>query len=492
MRTSRSLFLLLAVVAFANVLRSEVFYDIAAAVTAPAISIPGDKRTPFGWQAFPVGYERPTILSWRDPAAIVRESRFRLTVAIDERSECWVDIALAKSGRSLGSLELRYPQTLQIFELVWSVDDASAAAQEGITLRLRSDGPAIWFFSPGGDSVAPREFKPHLLRTTGTVDARAQYLRRMASLASIQPFGWMEGCVLDGLRDLAAGDPASPYEKARREHWSLYLKDDSRLVYEAASRPILDRFETIEATLPIADLAVWQPKHRVVDLASEFLLAEKKAASGLIHTGRNLSAEGSYTIAYPLAAIGAVRGEPALGREAMRQLLGRRDRLWHDNAIWLRYAEVGPRTFRNWSRGVAWYILGLVRSLPHLRAAGLDVSEIEAEIRRTADFVRSHQLSDGLWNCFLGERATIPDSSGSAGVAAALALGVRSDVLGSEDLVAARRTLLVLTARLTPDGFLGGVAQGNRGGELLQRSDYRVISQMGMGLMAQLIAATDR
>jgi hypothetical protein len=40
-----------------------------------------------------------------------------------------------------------------------------------------------------------------------------------------------------------------------------------------------------------------------------------------------------------------------------------------------------------------------------------------------------------------------------------------------------------------PDGFLGGVAQANKGGERLQRGDYRVIYQMGMGLMAQLIAA---
>lgn len=44
---------------------------------------------------------------------------------------------------------------------------------------------------------------------------------------------------------------------------------------------------------------------------------------------------------------------------------------------------------------------------------------------------------------------------------------------------------------LTPDGMLTGVAQSNRGGISLQQSDYRVISQMGMGLMAQLAAALD-
>ena len=38
-------------------------------------------------------------------------------------------------------------------------------------------------------------------------------------------------------------------------------------------------------------------------------------------------------------------------------------------------------------------------------------------------------------------------------------------------------------------GFLDGAAPSNKGGLELQRSDYRGIFQMGMGLMAQLIAA---
>ena len=54
---------------------------------------------------------------------------------------------------------------------------------------------------------------------------------------------------------------------------------------------------------------------------------------------------------------------------------------------------------------------------------------------------------------------------------------------------AAVKCLAGLKPYLTPDGFLGGASQSNKGGPGLQRSDYRVIYQMGMGLMAQLIAA---
>jgi hypothetical protein len=188
-----------------------------------------------------------------------------------------VDVTLAKTGRPLGTFDLRFPQALQMFELVWNVTDATAAQREGVALRLRAKGPAIWCFSPSSEADAsPREFQPHLLHTTGLVDAKAEYFRRLASLASIVPFGWMEGCVLDGLRDLAAGKPNSPFEKARREHWAMYLDHESRLAYAAASRPLLDQFETIEATLPIADLVLWRPRHRVVDLALGYLASAKK------------------------------------------------------------------------------------------------------------------------------------------------------------------------------------------------------------------------
>lgn len=52
----------------------------------------------------------------------------------------------------------------------------------------------------------------------------------------------------------------------------------------------------------------------------------------------------------------------------------------------------------------------------------------------------------------------------------------------------ANRCFEELKKQITPDGYLKGAAQDNRGGMRLQESDYRVIAQMGMGLMAQLYA----
>ena len=45
--------------------------------------------------------------------------------------------------------------------------------------------------------------QPHLL-VPGTADALTEYFARMDSLACVQAFSWQEGCVLDGLLDLAA------------------------------------------------------------------------------------------------------------------------------------------------------------------------------------------------------------------------------------------------------------------------------------------------
>ena len=56
---------------------------------------------------------------------------------------------------------------------------------------------------------------------------------------------------------------------------------------------------------------------------------------------------------------------------------------------------------------------------------------------------------------------------------------------------AAAKTLAGLQPRLTCDGFLGGIRQANKGGEGLQRGNYRVIYQMGMGLLAKHIAALE-
>lgn len=64
---------------------------------------------------------------------------------------------------------------------------------------------------------------------------------------------------------------------------------------------------------------------------------------------------------------------------------------------------------------------------------------------------------------------------------------MRLGVLPEEYRVTIANIRAALLENLTPDGMLGGVSQSNKGGEALQRSGYRVISQMSMGLLANII-----
>ena len=206
------------------------------------------------------------------------------------------------------------------------------------------------------------------------------------------------------------------------------------------------------------------------------------------------TAEGAYTVGYPLAVIAARTGREDLARWALRQITTRIELLPKDRDLYLRCPlKGGERTFRNWARAYAWYMLGLTRTWATLRASsfsglpGMDVLWGEAR-RITSEALRFRQ-PDGLWTCFLDRPETGVDTSGSAGIAAAMAIGVRSGLLPEYLLAPARKAENALAAYLTPDGLLSGVAQHNAGGEALQTGGYRVISQMGMGLLAQLHVA---
>jgi hypothetical protein len=459
--------------------RVSAQYSVAAVREAGRPETPPEVRVHGGWPAFAVspGEEGGPVLSWTQRHN--EPSRFRVTVALDDREVKLVDAVLARSGRTLATLDLRSACALQPFEAVLDAGATSAASSEGIRLRLREGTTPLWLH--GGDPV-PTGLRPHLM-LTGQDGPLTEFHRRLRSLDSVQPFGWMHGCVLDGLGDLQAGE-------ALNEHLSRYFLPGGRLSFEdLRSRAAEGRLAGIESTLPFAALARVEPRHPALDIAIEFW-KKTQDAEGCIMDGTTTSAEGSYTVAYPLAVAGRRRHEPALEQMALRQLRIRRARLVADGALFLRHHKDQPRTFRNWARGVAWYSLGLVRTLAELHdRPGVD--DLRAEAKRAAAWAMERQAADGLWHCFVDEPQVAPDTGGSAGIAAALAIGARHGILDAAAREAAERTLRGLVPNLTPDGFLSGVAHSNRGGEELQRSDYRVILQFGMGLMGQLIAALD-
>jgi rhamnogalacturonyl hydrolase YesR len=422
-------------------------------------------------------------LHWPHVPQVEGDIRLRVSVALDEREAKRAAAVLPQSGKIIGVFDIRYAHIFQPFEIIIHAEDANAIRDAGLGLRLEMGEKPLWLLH---EQEAEPALMPHLL-IASPPDPRQALIDRLASLASLQFFGWQEGCVLNGLLDLADSGLIAR-ERVRQtvqEHFRFFFNDAGKLSYEDDySRPRKGEIYGIECTLPFAALAQVQPDHPALHDAIAFWL--KAAQAGSIQDADMLSAEGGYTVAYPMTALALTLNRPELIEIALHQLRLRCDRLFTGETFWLRVYDDGRRTFRNWCRGVAWYMLGLARTLALLPDPPAD---LRAALAQAATWIVMHQREDGLWSCFVDEAAVLPDTSGSAGIAAALALGCKHALLDAHMLAAARRTLAGLVPYLTPDGFLGGVAQVNKAGEPLQRSNYRVISQFGMGLMAQLLAA---
>jgi len=160
--------------------------------------------------------------------------------------------------------------------------------------------------------------------------------------------------------------------------------------------------------------------------------------------------------------------------------------LMDSGQIYLRSRD-GNRTYQNWAWGAAWFLLGFARTISELKDEIQDQLIIE-KFREGISIALSMQREDGLWSCFMHEKNSLPDTSGSAGIAAAILVGIQNGYLPDSYIVPVNRCWKSLLNYLTPDGFLKGVAQDSRGGLELQQGEYRVIAQMGMGFMAQLYA----
>ncbi len=478
-----------AVLFFANAARAEskpvqpAIYLPAVVASAPDLPLPENQRAPFGWKVATIASaEHPALtLKWDALPADAKPTHFRIAVGLDERDEKEVEVTLAGSGRRLGLMEVRYPAQFQLYELELSAQDITDIAREGVALRL-TKGSELEIFV-GGDSL-PDEFQPHLV-CSGNLEPMEEFSRRMRSLASVQQFGWMEGCVLEGLLDLGELPDGQAERDAAEKHLSLFLKD-GKLVYESPrSAPSDGRIYGIEATLPFAAIARLYPEHPILQLAVDGW-NKRRHPSGSVQDGTMMTSEGTYTVAYPMALIAKARGDEALMLDALQQCRLRTG-LFDGNEFWRTKDDDGVRHDRNWTRGITWQLLGLVRTLEVAKDRD-DIDDLIKELQSLSRWVMQHQREDGLWGVIVTESNLTADTSGCAGIAAALTRAARNGWLDDDARESAMRTYEGLQLYLTDDGFLKGASQSNKAGLAIQKSDYRVIFQMGMGLYAQLVA----
>ncbi len=103
------------------------------------------------------------------------------------------------------------------------------------------------------------------------------------------------------------------------------------------------------------------------------------------------------------------------------------------------------------------------------------------EFQRAAAWAQRWQRRDGLWGNFIDDETAAVDTSGSAGIATALAWGQALGLLSSDAHAAAARARQGLPSYLIADGWLRGCAQEKKGGGPLQRGTYRVCAPFSLG-----------
>ena len=468
-------------------------YIHANRVEASEVPVPENKRLPFQWKAFGLQHESATLYFQKPTKKENGTALFRVSVAIDVREEKLIEVFLPQSKKVLGTLDIRYAPVFQPFQLKLTAEEVAEVRKEGIGLRQTKGDSPVWFFQPDKDAHARPGLLPHLLPDTQAEAPQEAFYTNFLSLNSVQSFGWMEGCVLDGMLDLHRRFPRLKSKKALKKHLRLFFDKNKNLIYEGPfSKPYDGRFYNIEALLPIAAIAQMYPDHPVLPETATYCL-QKRNEEGLI-TNKDVTTEGCYVVAYPLAALSEALQQPELAQIALQQLLIRQEMLVHHGDIYQKKNPEGERLYRNWARGVAWYLLGTVRTLDILRnnpeiAQSPDFATLKDGFAQGVAHALNYQQSNGLWRCFLDDPATEVDTSGSAGIGAAIAIGIRRGWLPGVSVKQLSATREGLLQHLTPDGFLTGAAQANKGGKALQQSSYRVISQYASGLLAQLLAA---
>ena len=469
----------------AHAAQAEVARHVPGRITSDAgRKTPKGKRTPFGWKTATISDANatPFRIEWDALDSSNAPSHLRIAIALDHRDEKRIKVTLSESKRVLGEFDIRYPAQFQIYQVELDASDSADIARQGLTLQV-TKGSDLEVFVPSAD--VPAELTPHLL-VPGSASEMTEYYARMNTLACIQPFGWMEGCVLDGLLDLASIGEHAHLEESAKKHLSMFIRK-GRLVYEGThSDPRDGRIYGIEGTLPFAAIARLYPDSPVLDLAIKFWKSRRRK-DGSIQDGGHLSSEGAYTVGYAIAEVAAARESDELMQMALQQISHRQELLFTGDEFWRTRNDDGHRGNRNWARGIAWQLLGTVRTLS-VAQHHADISDLIDPLSEFAQWAMQLRREDGLWSVFADQPDIAPDTGGSAGLAAALAIGAKHGWLDESATAAAGQSLATLQTHLTSDGLLGGVAQSNKGGEALQRGNYRVIYQMGMGLMGQLIA----
>jgi unsaturated rhamnogalacturonyl hydrolase len=149
--------------------------------------------------------------------------------------------------------------------------------------------------------------------------------------------------------------------------------------------------------------------------------------------------------------------------------------LYSRDAAWLdKHEKNGEKIF--WSRGNGWVMGGIVRVLQQLPANSPLRPKYESLLKEMASEALSIQSKDGLWRPGLldADSYPLPEISGSAFIAYALAFGVNEKILDRKTYwPAVEKAWAGMLKHVYADGRLGSIQPvGAAPGEFTETSSY--------------------
>lgn len=98
---------------------------------------------------------------------------------------------------------------------------------------------------------------------------------------------------------------------------------------------------------------------------------------------------------FPLSVVADLKKDTVLRNLALHNLIYRIHHLPDNEGINQRGNDKGDKMYKNWGRGIAWYLLGLVRTLEFAKGTP-EESIIKNELKRVINFVLTFQQENGL------------------------------------------------------------------------------------------------
>lgn len=400
-----------------------------------------------------------------------------LAAGADSRSLCEFQLICGQTGIPVRA---GFSSHGQRFHFSLTSSQVELLATSGMRVKLEEGVPPLWVVA-GDSSRTP--LAPALFQKKDMTPYQ-NFLTELQTNCLCQ-FSWMGGCVLEAL-DLWYQSTGETVWKSAANQWlDHFLTADGFHYQKPNGAPLTDTVYGIEGTLPMASIVRHRNTHPCLDTAVDFWLNHVED-DGAVYDGKMFSAESCYTVAYPMMAVGVDRNNRQLIQQAETQLRLARKRLCIDGDLYLRNQR-GNLSFRNWARGIAWYLLGHVNSL--IASGNSDAfPDIKEHLAERLDWVVTYQRTDGLWDNFLNEPGRPPDSSGSAGISAAILLASRHHLISNRHDQAAVRCFETLKKLLLPNGWITSVAPNNKKGEDYQHLEHRTSEPFAMGLLGQLAA----